>query len=105
MESNTIILPVKAKHFKDAVFLDCENCAIANAAKCFFKLSNDDFVDEGVDLLEIKYKTQQIMAFWHPQYGVAAFEVDLIAARIANYDETIIFELELTEATLMNFKK
>jgi len=89
----TILLPVKAKHFKDAIFISICNCPIANAAKEFFNLdATTDYVNEGVDVLHIKETSYR-----HKIYGDAENDRNMLHAEAHNYDETVIFELELTK--------
>lgn len=92
MENKQIILPVRARHFKNNNYGSNFNCPIATAAKEFF---NAAFVSEGVDNIDIFINENEINAYSHKLYEFQAFEKDFEQAGQTDFDETIIFELEL----------
>lgn len=95
---NKISLPVMAKHFQDAVFDNVTKCPIANAAKEYFNLEEGDQVTEVYKWLQIKKKGALISTrFNHADYRLLQYNEDVNKAISANYDETVIFELELIE--------
>lgn len=88
-----LIMPVKAKHFKDACFGSNSDCALANAAKEFFNVMA---VGEGVD--EMFIMQGQCVQSWyaHEKYGSERFDEDEVTARKSNFDDTVILQIELT---------
>lgn len=87
MKTETLIL--KAKHFKDAMYEDICNCPLAKAGKEQFKT---DRVSEGAIELTINGIDHR-----HECYGDNKFKEDLAKAIDANYDETVIREIELEQ--------
>lgn len=85
---NKVTLPVRAKHFENTDYSNNCHCAIAKAAKEFFGAV---FVSEGVDNIDVLNDIYR-----HEAYNFDNFIEDLGKARCYNFDETIIFELELT---------
>lgn len=83
-----MLLQVKAKHFKDTIFSDCEKCAIANAfkeqtgLKCVEYVNQLDCGDEN---------------FSHELYDYNIYKNDLVKAKACKFDNTIIREIELTK--------
>lgn len=88
-----LIMPVKARHFKNAMFDSNSECALASAAKEFF---NVKIVGEGVDEIYISQTEGEKSWYSHEIYAHERFEKDEIAARESNFDETVILQIELT---------
>lgn len=88
-----LIMPVKAKHFKDACFGSNSDCALANAAKDFFNVKT---VGEGVDEIWIMQGECGKSWYAHEKYGEERFYDDVAIARERNFDETVILQIELT---------
>ncbi len=85
---NKIKLPLKAKHFINATYIDNCNCAISKAAKEFF---NTDSAAEGVNELIIN-KTDH---YSHEEYGPIEFMNDKSLAKKSEDQEAIIRTIEL----------
>lgn len=91
-----IIMPVRAKHFKDSNFSNPCNCAISKAAQEFFNVNKYD-ANEGVTQLHIG-RGGSMHSYHHKEYGDRQYYNNAYKASMHNYDETIIFELELIKA-------
>jgi hypothetical protein len=89
-----INLKLKAKHFKDTIFVNNTNCAIAKAAKEQFKVEK---VSEGIDTLYVRFSNFQETEYKHEYYGDIDFNQDLEIAKKHNYDDTIIRKIELNK--------
>jgi hypothetical protein len=89
-----INLELKAKHFKDTIFVSITDCAISKAAKEQFKVKN---VFEGLDILSVKFSNLQETEYKHEYYGDRDFNQDLEIAKKHNYDDTIIRKIELNK--------
>lgn len=87
---NEIKLPLKAKYFINATYIDNCDCAIAKAAKEFF---NTDRATEGVNELIIN-KTDY---YSHEEYGPIEFMHDKSIAEKSEDQETIIRIILLKE--------
>lgn len=89
---NEIILPLRAKHFKETVFCSYNGqCAIEKAVQEL--MPDAKGIGEGVDCTDIddvRYK--------HEEYDCDDFDADLILARAANFDDTIIRSITLSPA-------
>lgn len=94
MAKETIILPVRARHFEGAIYGEVCNCGIANAADDFF---NADTVIEGAIALSVIIGTDE-KAFKHLLYNEKQFNEDFKKATDNNFDDTLIREIELTPA-------
>ena len=87
----TIQLPVKAKHFQGTRFGAICDCALAKAAKEFFNVS---YANEGVDILHVG-NGEDYKEYIHEEYTDIKFYEDQQKAASLNFDETILFTIEL----------
>ena len=85
---HTVTLIVRARHYKDAVFVDDCNCPLANAAKEQFDTED---VSEGADGMLINQKH-----YAHVWYGTDENDSGLFRATRANFNNTIIRRIKLT---------
>jgi len=86
--SETIELPVRAKHFKGTSFINFCDCAIAKAAKD--KLETNDVHETGSAIsINGKY-------YKHMDYGAMMFNKDKKLAATKKYSNTIIRTITLT---------
>lgn len=92
MEDKQIILPVRAKHFKNTQYLCVGYCAISKAAR---ELFNAIDVNEGVDVLHVQTDEGE-SSYTHTRYDDIIFCKHKQQAAKTDFDDTIIFELELT---------
>lgn len=92
-EQQVLRMPVRARHFNNAPYLDIHNCPIANAAKEFFNVLEDG-VNEGVTALVIT-DARGTMAYSHVFYDEIEYSHGVLAAAKAQNEDEIIFELEL----------
>jgi len=83
-----------AKHFFKSRYLSLSNCPIGKAAQDFFNVPSRH-VNEGVTELHIG-QSGNIKSYAHMVYGEDKYANDKMQAFLLNFDETIIFELELT---------
>jgi len=86
-----ILLPLKAKHFKDADFDNPCNCGISIAGREHFNIER---VSEGLGVL-ITYDNGKKTKYTHEYYGGADFDFDHAIAAANSFDETIIRTIEL----------
>jgi hypothetical protein len=84
---STILLPLKAKHFKDKTFTHPCNCAIGSACKEKFNTSS---VFEQVNEVDINGNT-----FKHSMYRSYTYWEDYETAAAHSFDDTIIRTIEL----------
>lgn len=89
---NTIILKIRARHFKNAVFIDNCGCAIAKAARNKFRAK----AEEGVFKLIVTKKDSSEKIYAHQYYSNGLFEKDYRKAKRAKFGDKVIRELTLT---------
>jgi hypothetical protein len=76
-----IKLPVKAKHFRNAIYIFPQCCPISQAAQEFF---NDKYAEEAVDRLSVNGKK-----YLHDVYSCEQFYKDLDRARTMDDDAVV----------------
>ena len=97
----TITLQLRARHFKDARFIDDQNCPIAHAASEYFKIPRSRLT-EGVDDLSIYSQNlwSEKRKFKHESYRASDHDFDKRLAIKHNFDDTVIREIVLNEVTV-----
>lgn len=88
-----IILKLRARHFKNVVYMSNDDCPVARAAKEHFKTKN---IGEGVTYLYVVKRGMK--RYNHKEYNNRHFAYDKGKAKRAKSHNKIIREVVLTEA-------